>query len=77
MPAENALNMGFFSPADQRMSNSELDQLEALMDQPDPELYKWITRKVQAPAELDGPVLHALQLHALSNPMRYSVSAKQ
>ena len=43
------------------LSAEELDQLEVLLDQPDPDLFAWIVGTVEAPVEFDGPVLAAIR----------------
>ena len=55
--------------ADQKleaMSPEELDAFEALIDQPDHDLYGWIIGRDAAPAELDGPVLQQLRAFHLT-----------
>ncbi len=43
------------------LNAEELDQLESLLDQPDPDLFAWIVGTAEAPAEFDGPVLAAIR----------------
>lgn len=55
--------------ADERLeglSASELDEFERLLDQPDHDLYGWITGRDSAPAELDGPMLAQLKAFHLT-----------
>lgn len=39
------------------MSGDDLDQLEALLACPDPDLYNWITRQREIPPAMRNPVL--------------------
>jgi antitoxin CptB len=39
------------------MSGGDLDQLEALLACPDPDLYNWITLQHEIPASMRSPVL--------------------
>ena len=43
------------------LSAEDLDTFEALLDQPDPDLFAWIVGTAEAPAEFDGPVLAAIR----------------
>jgi antitoxin CptB len=43
------------------LSEAELDEFEALLDQPDPDLFAWIVGTAEAPAEFEGPVLARLR----------------
>jgi antitoxin CptB len=45
------------------MPESELDAFEALLEAPDPELFKWLTGAAPLPAEFDTSVFRALQAH--------------
>ena len=38
-------------------SERDLDGFEALMEWPDPDLYKWVTGETRPPAEVDGDFL--------------------
>lgn len=42
-------------------TETELDWFEALLEQPDQELYDWILERAPTPAELDGPLMHKLK----------------
>jgi antitoxin CptB len=39
------------------LADSELDDLEILLGQPDHDLYAWIVGQAEPPAAFDGPVL--------------------
>lgn len=39
-----------------KLSEAELDQLEALMDEPDPEIFKWLTGAAPLPERFETPV---------------------
>jgi antitoxin CptB len=43
------------------MTPAELGCFEALLDQPDPDLYAWITDQAQAPAPFDSQVLRLIR----------------
>ena len=43
------------------MSESDLDEFEALLKLDDHDLYNWITGKKLAPANVSGPVFEKLQ----------------
>ncbi len=52
------------------MPEAELTVFEALLEAPDPELFKWLTDAVPVPAEFDTPVFRALRAHhAHSRPI--------
>ena len=48
---------------------AELDAFEALIDQPDPDLYAWIIGKAEAPATFAGPMLEQIRAFRLSLPI--------
>jgi len=52
---------GFAKAMLPEMDESELDQFEQLLKQPDRELYAWATNKLDAPANLEGSVLDKLR----------------
>ncbi|WP_411818178.1 succinate dehydrogenase assembly factor 2 [Hyphococcus sp. DH-69] len=59
---EADLLIGGFAKANiPSMSENELDQFEALLQQNDRELYAWATEGIKAPPELEGSVLDALR----------------
>ena len=43
-------------------SEEQLDWFEALLDQPDQDLYGWILEREPTPAEFDGPLMDQLKL---------------
>lgn len=43
------------------LGDAGLDEFEALLDQPDPDLYAWITGQTDAPAEFRGPTLNLIK----------------
>lgn len=57
---------GFAAEAVATMSEAELDAFEALLAQPDHDLYLWITGKREAPIEFEGPVLERLSAFDVS-----------
>jgi|SRR5690349_6699567 len=42
-------------------SAAELDWFEALLEQPDQDLYGWILEREATPAEFDGPLMNKLK----------------
>ena len=42
-------------------TTAELDWFEALLEQPDQELYDWILERVPTPAQFDGPLMNKLK----------------
>ena|SRR5215468_691412 len=59
---EMDLIMGRFADACiERLDDAELDELERLMDVPDPEVYAWITGESVPPSDFDTPVLRQLR----------------
>lgn len=52
------------------MPEAELDAFEALLEAPDPELFKWLTDAAPLPPEFDTPAFRALKAHhAHSGPI--------
>ncbi len=49
------------------MSESDLDEFEALLKLNDRDLYAWATGKVEPPANVQGPVLEKLRAFDLQN----------
>jgi len=69
---ENDLLLGSFSDKYlEHMSEILVSQYEALLQQPDPDVFHWITRKEKPPHELDNEILKMLQQHCDENPMNY------
>jgi len=59
---ENDVLLGGFADARIKdLSDDQLDQLEALLDESDNDLYNWITGKTPVPAALDCDVTRMLQ----------------
>ena len=55
------LVMGQFADANlPRMSESELDEFERMLDVPDPDILSWITGEATPPAEFDTALLARL-----------------
>lgn len=58
---EMDLILGQFADAHiDRLSDSELDQYEMLMEELDRDLLKWITGEADVPAKFDIPVFHQI-----------------
>lgn len=49
-------------------SEEQLDRLEALLNESDPDLYDWISGRVPVPADMDTDVMRLLVAHKLSTP---------
>lgn len=62
---------GFVAPRLARMTDAELDALEAVMDLPDTDLADWLSGRRPVPAELDGPMMRALLADA-GDPARHA-----
>ncbi|MGE0736145.1 MAG: succinate dehydrogenase assembly factor 2 [Alphaproteobacteria bacterium] len=43
-----------------RMSDAELDQYEALLTEPDPDVYDWVAGRAPVPAQRDSEVVQML-----------------
>ena len=52
---------GFADASLHGLDAAELDAFEALLEQPDPELYGWLTGQAVPPAHLDTPLLARLR----------------
>jgi antitoxin CptB len=66
---EMDLIMGRFADACiDRLSDQELDQLELLMEVPDPELFLWVTGERATPATYDTAVLRRMRAFHLGEP---------
>jgi antitoxin CptB len=52
---------GFVAPRIEDFTEAELDALEILLDQPDPELADWLTGRRPIPAEADTPMLRRMK----------------
>ena len=59
---EMDLVMGQFADAQiDKLSDDELDVYEALLEVPDPEVFKWITRTAPVPGNYDTPILRRIR----------------
>ena len=59
---EMDLIMGGFADASiATMTDSELDELEHLLDVPDQEIYSWITGEGAVPSEFDGALFRRMR----------------
>ena len=59
---EMDLVLGQFADAQiDALSDEELDVYEALLEVPDPEVFKWITQTVDVPPNYDTHVLHRIR----------------
>jgi antitoxin CptB len=64
---ENDLLIGDFVKAEiAGMSDSELDELEAVMNFPDAELADWLTGRLPIPSHADSPMLQRIRHAALN-----------
>ena len=43
------------------LTDAEIDVYEALLEAPDPEIFKWVTGEASVPANYDTPVLHLIR----------------
>lgn len=58
---EMDLVLGRFADAElAAMNEAEIDQLETLMDAPDPDLFAWVLGQAAVPAQYDTPVFRRL-----------------
>ncbi|WP_295805962.1 succinate dehydrogenase assembly factor 2 [uncultured Nitratireductor sp.] len=54
---EMDLVLGGFADAEiDRLTDEEMDQLEAILDIPDTQLFKWVTGEAALPREYDTPL---------------------
>ncbi len=52
------------------LSDADLDAFEALMDAPDPDIFKWLTDAVPVPQEYDTALFHKLKgFHTYNRPI--------
>ena len=64
---ENDLLIGDFVTARiATMSETELDEIEAVMEFPDAELADWLTGRLPIPPPADSPMLHRVRAAALA-----------
>lgn len=58
---ESDLLLGSFADSFiNKLTADELDQLDNLLDESDPDLYNWITKKKQVPANISNNVLEKI-----------------
>ena len=63
------LVLGQFADAEiDRLNDDELDVYEALLEAPDPEVYKWITHSAPTPANFETPVLQKVREFHVAAP---------
>lgn len=55
-------------------SEAELDWFEALLEQPDQDLYDWILERKPTPTDIDGPLMN--QLKAFRDEAHKGISPK-
>jgi antitoxin CptB len=69
---EMDLIMGRFADAElARLDAAGLDSFEALMEQPDPDLYKWVSGEAPVPPDVDAAFLARIRdFHANSGALR-------
>ena len=69
---EMDLIMGRFADAElATLDAAALDSFEALMEQPDPDLYKWVSGEVPVPADVDSAFLARIRdFHASTGALR-------
>ena len=59
---EMDLVLGKFADAQlAELTDEELDQLEALMQAPDPEIYKWLSGSHPVPDNWDSPIVQKIR----------------
>ena len=70
---ENDLILGTFAIKYlSSMTDEEVSDFEFILQAPDPEVFKWITKKLDPPAQLkDSALLQRIQVHAQDNPLGY------
>lgn len=63
--------MGKFADSELvRLTDDELAAFEALMDAPDPDIFKWLTDAAPTPVEYDTPVFRQLKaFHTHAGPI--------
>ena len=74
---EMDLVLGQFADSEiDSLSDEELDVYEALLEAPDPEVFKWITQTVRVPANFDTAVLHRIRAFHVEVPKHMEQPAK-
>jgi succinate dehydrogenase assembly factor 2 len=76
---ENELILGSYAIEHvEKMSEEECGQFEDILNEIDPDVYQWVSKKVVPPPDMqNNPMLKHLQDHAASNPLRYNIDAKR
>eukprot|EP00030_Apusomonadida_sp_AF-17_P002779 a341696_94.p2 GENE.a341696_94~~a341696_94.p2 ORF type:complete len:153 (+),score=34.67 a341696_94:42-461(+) len=68
---ENELLLAtFFRAHGESLSPAELDMFEDILTEQDQDLFKWLTRKTEAPERFDRALVDRLRAHVESDPMR-------
>lgn len=69
---EMDLIMGRFADAELgRLDEAGLDSFEALMEQPDPDLYKWVSGEAAVPPDVDAAFLARIRaFHTTTGALR-------
>ena len=69
---ENELILSsFFREHGQELTDAQLDAFEDILVEPDQHLFKWVTRKTEAPDHLDPDLVAAIRHHVENDPLRY------
>ena len=68
---EMDLILGQFSDAAiATLADADLDALEALMEEPDRDIFMWLTGEAETPKEFDTPVFHQIKaMHTHAGPV--------
>lgn len=68
---EMDLILGQFSDAAiATLADADLDALEALMEEPDRDIFMWLTGEAETPKEFDTPVFHKIKaMHTHAGPV--------
>ena len=76
---EADLVLGPFADAHlEALDGAQLDQFELLLDQPDPDLYAWVTDQAPAPDAFDNEILRKLKVFRHSaKATRDALSARE
>eukprot|EP01090_Pellita_catalonica_P002010 TRINITY_DN11697_c0_g1_i1.p1 TRINITY_DN11697_c0_g1~~TRINITY_DN11697_c0_g1_i1.p1 ORF type:complete len:139 (+),score=15.98 TRINITY_DN11697_c0_g1_i1:65-481(+) len=54
------------------LTEEEATQYSDLIDELDPDIWNWITKRAEVPAKHQNNIMTRLQAHALSNPLGYT-----
>ena len=53
-----------------KLPESDIDDLERLMDAPDPDVFSWLSGELAVPLDYDCPVFHRIRVfHTHSSPL--------